>query len=147
MTVERGSDKHGPGSDDELAYETEGMTRAARGTHAEEWAEPEPSAEDQPASSLDPAGPDVGGTPPGMDADDVQGRSELGQALRRGAFPTDRGSPIVEAGPAHAPPAAIDQVPPPPHDPRPYPHVQAGPGGAGHTRQGPPTPGQPARRQ
>jgi hypothetical protein len=125
MTVERGSDKHGPRTDDELAYETEGMTRAGRGTHAEEWAEPEPSAEDQPASSLDPAGPDVGGTPPGMDAGDVEGRSELGQALRRGAFPTDRDSLIVEAAQANAPDAVIDELRRLPDDRRQYQNVEA----------------------
>jgi Protein of unknown function (DUF2795) len=110
MTVERGSDKHGPLRDDELASETEGMTRAARGTHAEEWAEAEPSGDDQPASSLDPQGPDIGGTPPGMDADDVEGRSELGQSLRRGAFPADRDGLIAEATEANARDAVIAEL-------------------------------------
>ncbi|MFL6074286.1 MAG: DUF2795 domain-containing protein [Mycobacteriales bacterium] len=123
-TVERGSDKHGPRRDDELASETEGMTRSAHGTHAEEWAEPEPSGEDQPVSSLDPTGPDVGGTPPGMSGEDVEGRSELGAALRRGAYPTDRDGLIVEAARANAPDTVIDELRRLPDDRRSYQNVE-----------------------
>jgi hypothetical protein len=50
--VERGSDKHSPMRDDQLKHETEGLVRAGHGTHAEEWADPEPSGEDQPDADL-----------------------------------------------------------------------------------------------
>ena len=40
------STKHSPREDDELKHELEGMMRAGRSTHAEEWKDPEPSGEE-----------------------------------------------------------------------------------------------------
>jgi hypothetical protein len=48
MSMERGSDKHAPRVDDEMAEETEGMIRANRPTRAEESRDPEPPADDDP---------------------------------------------------------------------------------------------------
>nr|WP_245857065.1 hypothetical protein [Actinoalloteichus hoggarensis] len=47
--MQRGSDKHGARLDDELSSEVEGLTRANRGTRAEEALDPEPPADDDPA--------------------------------------------------------------------------------------------------
>ncbi|MBF6302198.1 hypothetical protein IU459_32355 [Nocardia amamiensis] len=44
--MERGSSKHGPQRDDELARELEGTLRGNRSSRAEEWREPEPPADD-----------------------------------------------------------------------------------------------------
>lgn len=48
--MERGSSKHGARQDDALAEEVEGMVRGTGPTHAEEWKDPEPPADDDPAA-------------------------------------------------------------------------------------------------
>ncbi|WP_028923268.1 hypothetical protein [Pseudonocardia acaciae] len=45
--MERGSDKHGPRKDDKLASELDGQLQP-KGGHREEWADPEPPADDDP---------------------------------------------------------------------------------------------------
>lgn len=47
-SVQRGSDKHGARQDDALARDVEGMIRGTGPTHAEEWKDPEPPADDDP---------------------------------------------------------------------------------------------------
>jgi len=46
--MQRGSDKHGARQDDALARDVEGMIRGTGPTHAEEWKDPEPPADDDP---------------------------------------------------------------------------------------------------
>jgi hypothetical protein len=46
--VQRGSDKHGPRDDDELALETEGLVRGNRPARSDESRMPEPPADDDP---------------------------------------------------------------------------------------------------
>lgn len=75
--MERGSDKVSPRQDEELKHATQGLVRAGRTTHAEEWKDPEPAGEDQPEVDLAPEGTLHGGTPEGMSPDDVEGRAEL----------------------------------------------------------------------
>ena len=45
----RESDLHSPREDDELKAELQGMIKGGKPTHAEEWADPEPPADDDPA--------------------------------------------------------------------------------------------------
>lgn len=45
--MERGSDKHGARKDDKLATELSGQLHP-KGGHREEWADPEPPADDDP---------------------------------------------------------------------------------------------------
>ncbi|TDP91061.1 hypothetical protein [Labedaea rhizosphaerae] len=45
----RESDQHGPRKDDALKNELRGMMQANRPTRAEEWHDPEPPADDDPA--------------------------------------------------------------------------------------------------
>jgi hypothetical protein len=73
-------DRHGPALDDELSRETEGMVRGTGSTHAEEWKEPEPTGE-VPMEGREP------GSPPGMEPDDVDTRSEVAKALAPLTFP------------------------------------------------------------
>src|SRR5207302_5452745 len=73
--MERGSDKVSPRRDEQRKHETEGLVRSGHSTHAEEWKDPEPVGEDQPDTDLAPDGTLHGGTPTGMAADDVDGRS------------------------------------------------------------------------
>ncbi len=104
--MDRGSSKHGPRVDDQMASETRGMVQG-RPTigRAEEWHEPEPSAEDQPNNSLIPeltAGHE-GGAPEGMTPNEREARSRLGRYLTRSAFPADRATLTAAARAAHAP--------------------------------------------
>jgi hypothetical protein len=85
--AERGSDKHGARVDEQLEHEVDGMLRGAGPTHAEEWRDPEPAGEDQPAVGV-AVGRD-GGPPPGMSDGDVDDRAELATHLGRAAFPAD----------------------------------------------------------
>lgn len=50
--MERGSDKHSARQDDALAEDVEGMVRGTGPTHAEEWKDPEPPADDDNEADL-----------------------------------------------------------------------------------------------
>jgi hypothetical protein len=108
--MERGSDKVSPRLDEELQHETEGLVRSGHSTHAEEWKDPEPSGEDQPDADLAPDGTLVGGTPPGMTADDVEGRAELASYIGKDAYPVVRAQLIDLVMERHAPDRIIDLV-------------------------------------
>lgn len=91
MTEQRNSTKHGALRDDVLKADTEQMEHGAD-SRAEEWRQPEElreeSAQPVAAPANDPHA--TGGTPAGMDAADVRGRSELARWLQPAAFPADR---------------------------------------------------------
>ena len=46
--MRRESDQHSPRTDDQLKAELDGMLKGGGPAHAEEWAEPEPPADDDP---------------------------------------------------------------------------------------------------
>lgn len=104
--MDRGNSKHGPRLDDQMASETRGLVQGQpANSRAEEWHEPEPSAEDQPNNSLIPeltAGHE-GGAPEGMTPNEREARSRLGRYLTRSAFPADRSTLTAAARAAHAP--------------------------------------------
>jgi hypothetical protein len=52
--MQRGSDKHGARRDDALARDVVGRLRATGPTHAEEWKDPEPPADDDPELTIRP---------------------------------------------------------------------------------------------
>ncbi|MGK8464541.1 hypothetical protein [Nocardia cyriacigeorgica] len=52
--MERGSNKHGPKRDDELAHELQGTLKGNRSSRAEEWRDPEPPADDDPDLEVRP---------------------------------------------------------------------------------------------
>jgi hypothetical protein len=104
-TSER-STKHSARLDDELQHEVEGMVRAGRSTHAEEWNDPEPTAEGDPDVDVSPADTLVGGTPVGMDPDAVVARAELARWLDRADYP-NTGPGLVEAARDHRAPDAV----------------------------------------
>jgi hypothetical protein len=108
--VDRGSDKHSPMVDDQLKHETEGLTRSGHSTHAQEWKDPEPSGEDQPDADRAPDVSRHGGTPPGMDADDVEGRAEVATFLGKDAYPMVREQIIGLAIDRQAPERVVDLV-------------------------------------
>jgi hypothetical protein len=108
--VDRGSDKHSPLVDDQLKHETEGLVRAGRSTHAEEWKDAEPSGEDQPDADLAPAGTLHGATPEGMDGDDIEGRAELAGFIGKDRYPLVREQVIDLVIDGQAPDRVIDLV-------------------------------------
>lgn len=88
--MERGNNKHSPRVDEQLGHEVEGMMRAERPTHAEEWKDPEPAGEDQPdPGALGEPDDRRPAAPPGMTPDEVELRADLAAHLTRRAFPND----------------------------------------------------------
>jgi uncharacterized protein DUF2795 len=100
------STKHSAREDDELKHEVEGMIRAGRPTHSEEWKDPEPGAEGEPDVDSSPADTLVGGVPVGMSPDAVVARAELARWLDRADFP-NTGAQLVEAARDHRAPDAV----------------------------------------
>jgi len=90
MSMDRGSSQQGSRADEELRHETEAIERGGHDARAEEGREPEPPGEDQPRISRVPGGRRPGCPPPGMNAGDVAGRSELARSLQPSVFPADR---------------------------------------------------------
>jgi hypothetical protein len=104
------STKHSPREDDALKHEIEGMMRSGRSTHAEEWNDPEPTAETDPDVDSSPADTLVGGVPQGMTPDAVVARAELARWLDRADFP-NTGAELVEAARDHrAPDGVADEL-------------------------------------
>ena len=109
VSAER-STTHSPRLDDEMASEVEGLVRAGRSTHAEEFTDPEPSGEDEPGVDRSAGGALLGGTPEGVDPDTVRLRAELARWLDRADFPAT-GPELVEAARDHrAPDAVADEL-------------------------------------
>ena len=100
------STKHSARVDEELEHEIQGMVRSGHSTRAEEWHDPEPTAEGDPDIDAAPNGTLVGGTPVGMDADAVEARAELARWLDRADFPST-GPQLVEAALDHRAPDAV----------------------------------------
>lgn len=109
MGMQRGSDKHGPMRDEELARELAGLT-GAHEPHTEEWREQEPSGEDQPEADLAPNTDLTGGRPGGMSERDVNVRSELAKRLGRDVYPADRDALLRQLAAEQAPERLVDLV-------------------------------------
>lgn len=104
------SDRHGPKLDDELKQETEPMQRSAHEPRQEEWREPEPQADQEPEVDWVPSGAYAGGTPPGLDPNEVGARTELGRHLKPAAFPGDRDQLVRDAQDNQAPDDLVDML-------------------------------------
>lgn len=107
--MERNS-KHSAMRDKALQGEVEGMVRSGHSTHAKDFKDPEPPADDEPDVDRAPSGSMSGGTPPGMSSADVTDRSELAEALRRSCFPDDRDGLLAAAREANAPDRVLADV-------------------------------------
>jgi hypothetical protein len=110
VAVERGSDKHGHRLDEEMKHEVEGLVRSGHSTHAQEWADPEPSGEDEPEVDRAPNGALSGGVPEGMSPEEVEARSDLARYLPPAAFPADAEALRTYAAAAEAPAPVIQQL-------------------------------------
>jgi hypothetical protein len=115
--MQRGSDRLSVHRDDEMKHELQGLLRSGHPTRAEEWHDPEPSAEDDLRVAGGPVAP---GTPT---ASLAVVRLELARFLSRSAFPA---SPRELAGVlrrGYAPDALVEPLERLPHTAR-YANVQ-----------------------
>lgn len=115
--MERGSSKHGPHLDDELARQARAYTqgRSPGSGRVDDEREQEPPGEDQPDATLIPAGERPGGAPEPMSSGDVEARSRFGRAVPRSVLPAARAELVRAAREAGAPPdvlADLDSLPP-----------------------------------
>ena len=108
--MERGSSKHAPRLDDQMAHEVRGIVQGGQGTRADEFHDPEPSGEDQPESSRVPGGTRTGGAPPGMTYDEVEQRSRLGRFVQMASLPGDRDKLLAGARDLNAPDDILAQL-------------------------------------
>ncbi|WP_131765041.1 DUF2795 domain-containing protein [Candidatus Protofrankia californiensis] len=87
MPIQRGSTKHGPAKDDNLAQEVDGIVRARRDTRTEEWRSAEPPGEDQPQVSVIPERSGSERATSTNTSAAVEARSELARWFDRHDFP------------------------------------------------------------
>jgi hypothetical protein len=80
--MQRGSDRLSVHRDDEMKHELQGLLRSGHPTRAEEWHDPEPTAEDDPEVARGPVG-----WPGPATASLETVRLELARILGRSAFP------------------------------------------------------------
>ncbi|MBB1246924.1 DUF2795 domain-containing protein, partial [Streptomyces durbertensis] len=104
--MERRSDKLSPRQDEEMKHELRGRLRADHPTRVEEWRDPEPLAEDDPALAAGPVGR------PGAPGEDPleELRLDLARHLGRHGFPADRGELEDDLAAHHAPDRLIEAV-------------------------------------
>ncbi len=100
--MERGSTKHGPLHDEELAHETEAMVRGApKPDHTAEWRESEPV--DDPRELFE-------GEEALSEEDAIELRSELARLLTHDEFPVDRDGMLAILDDKGATPALVELV-------------------------------------
>ena len=112
--MERGNSKHGPRVDDQMSQEVGSTVGNTAGSRAEEWRDPEPAGEDQPAATRAPTNDTRSGAPRGMTSVEVEERSRLGRYISLSALPGDRLALRSSAEENEAPDdilAALDQLP------------------------------------
>jgi len=88
--MERGSDKHSPRVDDQMAQEVRGTVQGTAGGRAEEWKMAEPSGEDQPRTSVIPEGGSGRDVPNGVGSAHGEALSRFGTYIGLSALPGDR---------------------------------------------------------
>ncbi|KUL75764.1 MULTISPECIES: DUF2795 domain-containing protein [unclassified Streptomyces] len=102
--MQRGSDRLSVHRDDEMKHELQGLLRSGHPTRAEEWHDPEPSADDDPLVAGGPVAP-------GSSAASLETvRLELARILRRHSFPAGPRELAGELRRSHAPDTLADPV-------------------------------------
>src|SRR3954451_18322298 len=102
--MQRGSDRLSVHRDDEMKHELQGLLRSGHPTRTEEWHDPEPTAEDDPAVWGGPVAPGSAG------ATLETVRLELARTLVRSAFPAGPADPGRILRRKNAPDAMIEAV-------------------------------------
>ncbi|HEY9390473.1 MAG TPA: DUF2795 domain-containing protein [Mycobacteriales bacterium] len=108
--MQRGSDKHGPLRDEELASELSALTQGSHESHTEEFREQESPGDDQPEADVAPDTDLMGDPPPGMSQRDVSVRSDLAKRLGRDVYPADRDALLRRLASVNAPEPLVDLV-------------------------------------
>lgn len=109
-TMAEQTDKHGARLDEQIERETQGMVSGGHPTHAEEFKETEPYSDDHPADPAAAAGAPREGSPPGMSANDVEGRSALARLLTGVRFPARPNELTRHAAEADAPGDTVEAL-------------------------------------
>ncbi|MFI9586706.1 DUF2795 domain-containing protein [Streptomyces sp. NPDC052236] len=102
--MQRGSDRLSVRKDDEMKHELQGLLRSGHPTRVEEWHDPEPLADDDPAIAAGPV-PTLGSLGP----EDELG-VELARHLGRTIFPATAQQLLRALNDRHAPARLIDLV-------------------------------------
>ncbi|MEV6314476.1 DUF2795 domain-containing protein [Streptomyces sp. NPDC051776] len=109
--MERGSNRLNVHRDDEMKHELQGLLRSGHPTRAEEWHDPEPSADDDPEVTRGPV------PARGSIGDAEALRYELARHLARTPFPAKRRQLLRTLEERHAPDRLVEIVSDlPPHD-------------------------------
>jgi hypothetical protein len=110
--MDRGSNKHSPRVDDELAEEVRGIVQGVAGGRAEEWKMAEPPGEDQPeVSEIPDEEEDFGrGEPAGVGNPEAEALSRFGSYIGRSALPGDREALIRSARDLDAPDDVLEAL-------------------------------------
>jgi hypothetical protein len=103
MNPERGSSKHGPRLDEEMAREVEGEITGRPGGRAEEWREPEPAADGEPDAEWAPPGHIAEPTGDDRDPDYRDHRARIGTYISLTEFPATGARILSEARNHNAP--------------------------------------------
>ncbi|MFF4884824.1 DUF2795 domain-containing protein [Streptomyces nigra] len=133
--MQRGSDRLSVHRDNEMKHELQGLLRSGHPTRAEEWHDPEPSAEDDPQVAGGPVAP--GSSTASLETV----RLELARNLSRHSFPAGPRELVGELRRSHAPDVLVDPVGRLPRSER-YANVQqlaealTGEGSGGERRRG-----------
>ena len=100
--MDRGSNKHSPRVDDQMAAEIRGTIQGTAGARAEEWKMAEPSGEDQPRVSVVPEG-EYARSENGVGNPQGEAFSRFGSFIGLSALPGDREALLKSAGDLDAP--------------------------------------------
>ncbi|MGH3310372.1 MAG: DUF2795 domain-containing protein [Streptomyces sp.] len=106
--MQRGSDQLSAHRDDEAKREIQGRLKAGHPTRAEEWADPEPAADDDPEITVGQL--PVPGTSDREELADEALRSDLARHLGRHSFPADRRALERSLLDEHAPEPLVETV-------------------------------------
>ncbi|WP_406724378.1 DUF2795 domain-containing protein [Streptomyces sp. GD-15H] len=102
--MQRGSDRLSVHRDEEMKHELQGLLRSGHPTRTEEWNDPEPFAEDDPAVAYGPVTPNRGPT----SLESV--RLELARILNRGSFPAGPRELMRTLDRRHAPDTLVEAL-------------------------------------
>jgi hypothetical protein len=108
--MDRGSNKHSPRVDEQLAEEVQGIVRGRAGARAEEWKMPEPSGEDQPEITVAPDDAYGLGEPDGVGNPEAEELSRFGSYIGRSALPGDRAALEKSARDLQAPDDILELI-------------------------------------